>query len=175
MDGDLSWRWGPANLAGGWAVSSPAQARWQAGGGEHVAAALDNPPLSYCTRGMGGCVGQGPGQRQKGQGLVSGCHCLGPGLGPEPTGSKWGTGKSRRQGGGAAGREAAAPSHDAVRTPALFCSHSVITEITEPCFRALLQSLYSLFFLFETLRFKKKINIGFGSMPRGNNTVYSLL
>ena len=46
------------------------------------------------------------------------------------------------------------PSHDAVRTPALFCSRSVITEITEARFR--LQSLYSLLFLLETLRLKKK-------------------
>lgn len=58
------------------------------------------------------------------------------------------------------------PSHDAVHTPALSCSHSVITEITEACF--ILQSLYLLLFLFGTLQFKKKINIGFGFIPKGN-------
>lgn len=70
--------------------------------------------------------------------------------------------------GGAAGLGVGAPtpSHGAVHTPALSCSHSVITEITEACF--ILQSLYSLLFLFGTLQFKKKINIGFGFIPKGN-------
>ena len=58
-----------------------------------MAAAWDNPPLSpllHQRDGQGGCVGWGPRQRQKGQDGVSGCHCLGPGLGPEPTGSRRG-------------------------------------------------------------------------------------
>ena len=60
-------------------------------------------------------------------------------------------------------------------TPLLcFASRSVITEITEACSRPP-SLLYSLFFLSETLRFKKKINIGFGCMPTGNIMVYSLL
>ena len=170
----------PPGLAGGLAVSSPTPGPdGRLGGGEHMAAAWDNPPLSpllHQRDGQGGCVGWGPRQRQKGQDGVSGCHCLGPGLGPEPTGS-------RRRGALCRGAEGEQQAREGPLPPMMlralapllcFASRSVITEITEACSRPP-SLLYSLFFLSETLRFKKKINIGFGCMPTGNIMVYSLL
>lgn len=65
-----------------------------------------------------------------------------------------------------------APTHGVVHALALFCAQSVITEIIEACFR--LQPFRLLFFLSETLWFKKKINIGFGFFPRGNTMQFIL-
>ena len=71
--------------------------------------------------------------------------------------------------------EGAASSHDAASacTPALccfpFCNYRNYRGLLQTAFAALLS------FLSETLRFKKKINIGFGHMPKGNIMVYSLL
>lgn len=155
---------------------SNSRARWQAGGrGAHGSCLGQSPsvPLPHQRDGQGGCVGWGPRQRQKGQDGVSGRHCLGPGQGPEPTGSQGGSAGARR-GGNGPGRGAAS-SHDAASacTPALccfpFCNYRNYRGLLQTAFAALLS------FLSETLRFKKKINIGFGRMPKGNIMVYSLL
>lgn len=169
MTGFLFWRWGLQALLADWLSAAPCT-DGRLGGGEWVAAALDNPPsvpLHQRDWWLHGVETWAEAKRSRP--VSQGCHCPGPGVGPEPTQSEWGTMKSQEgKGGGAAGLGvgAPAPSHDAVHTPALSCSHSVITEITEACF--ILQSLYLLLFLFGTLRFKKKINIGFGFIPKGN-------
>lgn len=168
---------GPCWRLGG--KQSNARARWQAGGrGGHGSCLGQSPsvPLLHQRDGQSGCVGWGPRQRQKGQDGVSGCHCLGPGLGPEPTGSRRGGALCRGAEGEQRAREGPLPPMMLRALAPLLCfaSRSVITEITEACSRPH-SLLYSLFFLSETLRFKKKINTGFGCMPTGNIMVYSLL
>lgn len=144
------------------------------GRGAHGSCLGQSPSVSllHQSDGQGGCVGWGPRQRQKGQDRVSGRHCLGQGQGPEPIGSQ---GALQGRGGGAGPGRGAASSHDAASTctPALccfpFCNYRNYRGLLQTAFTALLS------FLSETLRFKKKINIGFGCMPKGNIMVYSLL
>lgn len=140
--GDRFWRWGLQALLADWLGAVQPWAKRQAWGGARVEATWTILLCPITSERQAAAWGGDSGRGQKAKTRVSGLPLSKGRTGPRTHLERVGCHEEllgRQEGNRGPGNRAPALSHDAVRTPALLCSCSVITEITEVCFR--LQSL----------------------------------